>query len=198
MKTLETNFTTNADKSGEHRFIQLRKENNVAMYRRENLQGNLVGFEVFLFKTIIAGSPLPGGGTVTETYESYPGGKAFGRNAWFIGGNGAEQRANERYNQLVQGGLKTENEPEETEETVTVVRVSKMRTERPKLNFPPHPFTQKELAAFNGIDNYKEVYSDLQRFLATGVLRRGEKRESARGKSAQLFEVVNRQELVAA
>lgn len=200
MKTLETNFVKNVDLSGNNRFIQLRKDGNVAMYRRERMDGRVIGFEVFIFKTVTAGSPLPGGGTVQETYESYPGGKAFGRSAWFIGGVNAEQRANERYNELVKGETVTENDNTEEEETTSlpVVKVSKVRTERTKLKLPSYPFSQKELAAFNGIENYKEVYTDLQRMLADGTLRKGEKRESTRGKAAQLFEVVGQLETIAA
>lgn len=192
MKLLQENFTTNADKSGEQRFIQLRKEGNTGLYRRETMEGHLVGFEVFTFKTIQAGAPLPGGGTVSETYESYPGGKAFGRNAWFIGGHGAEVRANQRFNQLVQGAIKVES-VESDDETITlpVVRVSTPRTERRKLNLPSKPFSQKELAAFNNIENYKEVYTDLQRMLGNGTLRKGQMRvNTGRGKDIQLFEVV--------
>lgn len=191
MKNLQTNFVGNFEKSGNNRFIQLRRDNRAAMYRRETMEGHLIGFEVFKVKTVLAGTPMQGGGIESEDREPYPRANSFGRTAWFIGGYGAEQRANERFNELSQGILKVEIPDEIETETITVVKVSKMRTERPKLNFPSEPFTQKELASFNHIDNYKEVYTDLQRFLATGVLRRGEKRESTRGKSAQLFEVVN-------
>ena len=55
------------------------------------------------------------------------------------------------------------------------------------LKLPEKPFTQKELAAFNGIDNYKAVYSDLQKMLSTGVLKVVGEREATRGKPAKLF-----------
>lgn len=193
MKTLETNFTANADKSGNNRFIQLRKDKNAAMYRRETLTGNVIGFEVFLFRTVLQGSPLPGGGTVSETYESYPGGKAFGRSAWFIGGHQAEQRANERFNELVNGSLKTENAAETDETaTVSVVKVSKVRTERPKLKWPEGPFSQRELADMNGFfgENYKKVYTDLQNALHSSFIVKDSQRDSSRGKKTQLFRVV--------
>lgn len=185
MKNLELTFVMNADKCGNQTFTQLRREGNIVLYRRTPVGSNTIhSFEVFLVKTVKEGAALPGGGTVTETYESYPGKAAFGRHAWSCG---TLKSANARFDSLVKGQLPVvEAETEETE-TVPVIRISKGAPRR-KLNFPSQPFSQKELAAFNGIDNYKEVYTDLQRFLADGTLIKGAKRESARGKSAQLFQ----------
>ncbi len=189
MKPLPTEFIRNADKTGNHRFLQLKKDGNFALYRREHMDGALFGFEVFSFKTIQAGAPLPGGGTVEETYESYPGAAAFGRTAWFIGGVNAAERAHARFDELVKG--KVTPEPEIEEETVHAVTITKTPTTPIKLGlkFPDKPFTQKELAAFNGFDNYKVVYSDLQKGLASGLLVVAGERPSARGKSAKLFAV---------
>ena len=192
MKTLSTDFVQNADKSGKNRFLQIRREKDIAIYRRETIEGSLVGFEVFRFKTIQEGAKLPGGLTVSETYESYPGGKAFGRNAWFFGGVGCEERATQRFAELVQGKVEVV-EPEEvdTEELklIPVLRVVSSKPVKSGLKFPEGEFSQKELAAFNGFDNYKVVYSDLQKFLTSGVLVKGSQRNSARGKPAQLFKV---------
>jgi hypothetical protein len=56
------------------------------------------------------------------------------------------------------------------------------------LKIPTKPFTQKDLAAFNGIANYKEVYSPLQKMLADKTLKiHTETREATRGKAAKLF-----------
>ena len=74
-------------------------------------------------------------------------------------------------------------------ETVPVVRVVSKAPVKAGLKLPDKPFSQKELAAFNGFDNYKVVYSDLQKMLANGMLKLAGKRESTRGKSAQLFVV---------
>jgi hypothetical protein len=189
MKLLPQEKIENNDKSGKNRFVQLRKEGNFALYRREKLDGLLVGFEVFSFKTIQAGAPLPGGGTVEETYESYPGAAAFGRTAWFIGGDNAAERAHNRFDELVKG--KVTPEPEIEEETVHAVTITKTPTTPIKLGlkFPDKPFTQKELAAFNGFDNYKVVYSDLQKGLASGLLVVAGERPAPRGKPAKLFSV---------
>jgi hypothetical protein len=192
MKLLEKTFVMNADRCGNHTFTQLRREGNVALYRRNRVKdGSIHTYEVFLVKTVKAGAGLPGGGTVAEDYERYPGSEAFGRYAWSISrGPTGEQRANILFDKLIKNALPVV-ETEETEtETVPVLRVSKSAAPRRKLDFPPVPFTQKELAAHNHIDNYKEVYTDLQQYLGNGTLVKGPKREKAegaRGKSAQLF-----------
>ncbi len=189
MRILQTDFIQNADKSGNNRFIQVRKEKDVALYRRETTEGHLIGFEVFRFKTIQAGAPLPGGGVVEETYESYPGGKAFGRTAWFCGD---EERAVARFNELLTGkAAVVEAEGETEHEAVPVVRVVSTAPIKEGLKLPDGPFTQKELASFNGFDNYKVVYSDLQKMLSKGILKVSEKvHDSTRGKSAKMFERV--------
>lgn len=78
--------------------------------------------------------------------------------------------------------------------TVPVVRVTSAAPVKSGLRFPSGEFSQKELAAFNGFDNYKVVWSDLQKLLAKGVLVKASKREKAegqRGKAAQLFKVAD-------
>jgi hypothetical protein len=195
MKQLLKTFVKNCDHCGNHTFTQLRREGSAAVYRRNKVaDGRFEGIEVFLLRTIKEGSPLPGGGQVAETYEQYPGAAAFGRRAWsFTGIEAAATRAAmARFECLLKGTAPiVETEPEDEEmETVPVLRVSRSLTPRRQLNLPDKPFSQKELAAFNGIENYKEVYTDLQRMLGNGTLVLGDKREKkdgARGKCAQLF-----------
>ena len=73
MKKLQKEFTGNYDKVGMNKFVQLRKENGVAMYQRFNTDGSPRSYEVFIVKVIPKGAPLPNGKTVEESYESYPG-----------------------------------------------------------------------------------------------------------------------------
>ena len=197
MKILEKTFEMNADKCGVHTFTQVRREGNICMYRRNRKDtGRLHTVEVFLVRTVKAGSPLPGGGTVAEDYEQYPGASMFGRTAWSTGtvegGNIIFERLLAKQQPVV--------EPDETEsELVPVVRVSQPKGERRALKWPEGPFTQKELAAFNGIDNYKEVYTDLQRALGNGTLKVSEQvHEVNRGRAAKMFEVVNKAAAVVA
>ena len=191
MKNLKLTFVKNCDGCGNHTFTQLRREGNIAAYRRNRVKdGRFMGVEVFLIKTVKEGAPLPAGGHITEAYEQYPGASAFGRHAWSFTGTdvAATKAAMSQFDSLLKGQTPIVEGEDEEMETVPVIRVSKSSTPRRKLDFPAAPFTQKQLAAHNGIDNYKEVYTDLQRFLADGTLVKGGKRESARGKSAQLFQ----------
>lgn len=192
MKTLEQQFTMNADKSGVHTFTQVRRDGNVCIYRRNNTVGKLHSFEVFITKTVKAGSPLPGGGQVLEDYEQYPGASAFGRTAWSIN---TEKRANDRFAGLLVGvktpKVETMETTEEETELVNVARIIKPQGDRRTIKWPKGPFTQKDLAAFNGIGNYKEVYTDLQRALASGILRISKQTKAVtRGRAAKMFEVV--------
>lgn len=94
-------FLTNADKCGDHIFTQIKRTGNVAVYRRNEVDTNkLIGFEVFVIKTVKAGTVFAKGGTPTENdYESYPGSSSFGKSAWFCV---TEDRAMERFDQLVE------------------------------------------------------------------------------------------------
>lgn len=189
MKILEKTFTMNADKCGNHTFTQVRREKNVAAYRRNAVDsGRFRGFEVFVVKVVKAGAPLPGGGVVAEDYEQYPGASSFGRSAWSMCGNekAALAATMQKFDELLKGkAVVVAEEPAVIEgETVPVARVVKGEV---TLKIPDQPFTQKELAAFNGIKNYKEVYSDLQKMLATKAVKVVGQREVTRGKPAKLF-----------
>ena len=82
MKILEKEFVTNADKTGDQKFVQLRKENGVALYERIRKDGSHFAYEVFVVKTIKAGAKLPNGAFVKEDYEKYPGANQWGKTAW--------------------------------------------------------------------------------------------------------------------
>jgi hypothetical protein len=190
MKTLQKTFVMNADKCGNHNFTQIRREGNICCYQRNKVDnGKLHSIEVFIVKVIKAGAPLPGGGRVEEDYEQYPGAHAFGRSAW---STNTVQRANQIFDGLLAKTVAIEEDDES--ELVTVARVSQPKgqpKERKALKWPEGPFTQKQLAAHNSIDNYKEVYTDLQRALASGVLKISEQvHDVARGRSAKMFEMV--------
>lgn len=196
MKQLALEFVKNCDKNGNNKFTQLRREGDVALYRRETLEGHLVGYEVFRFKTILKGTPGRGGIIVDEDYESYPGGKAFGRCAWFIGGKDAETRSMTKFTELVTGKVEViesdEDEDKEIEGTlIPVVRISVVSEAPVKDGFqwPNTPFTQKQLASFNGFENYKVVYSDLMKGLSRGIIKVvGTKQTTnGKGKPAKIF-----------
>ena len=190
MKTLEKTFSKNCDKSGIHTFTQVKRNGLVCIYERKSAAGNIVGYEVFVTKEIMKGSPMAGGGMELEDREGYPGKSSFGRSAWFC--NSIES-ANSRFDKLVTKALPVVESEDEEEKTITipVVRVSAARVSN-VVGFESPPVgwkgTQKELAAFLGMTNYKEAYTPLQKWLGAGILKVVGERESAtRGKKAKIF-----------
>ena len=98
MKKLQKEFTGNYDKVGMNKFVQIRKENGVAIYQRFNCDGTPRSYEVFIVKVVPKGAPLPNGKTVEESYEQYPGANAFGKTAYDCR---TISQAEERFDQLV-------------------------------------------------------------------------------------------------
>lgn len=189
MKLLEKTFVENADGCGNHTFTQLRREGDFAMYRRDRVkEGTFHSAEIFKVKVVKANTGYNKG----DDYEQYPGKTAFGRHAWSISGEEKTAIAcgNRKFDKLLKNEVVIElaDEPEtEMETSVPVVRVVSPTPIKQGLKLPDKPFTQKELASWNNISNYKEVYSDLQKMLARGILKIVGERDSIRGKKAKLF-----------
>jgi hypothetical protein len=177
--------------SGAVTLKQVIRNEKVAVYNRLK-KGHSEGFEVFIIGFALKGAPLPGGGTEAEDRERYPTANTFGRTAWFVSGPGAEGRAIELFEKLGKGKIQVDTtaEPDSDETETPTLRQPRVARAVVDLNIPEKPFTQKELAAFNKIENYKEVYSDLQRMLNNGTLKVSGTRDSVRGKSAKLFSKV--------
>ena len=143
MKKLQKEFTANYDKVGNNKFIQLRKENGVAMYERQNMDGSHRSYEVFIVKVVEKGTPLPGGNKVQETYEQYPGCAAFGKTAFDCK---TIDRAESRFAELVEKVKASTEAKEEAEKTGKPVR--RGRKANPKsatVKVPSGKFTMKML-----------------------------------------------------
>lgn len=82
MKKLQKEFTGNFDRVGMNKFVQLKVENGVAMYERQNMDDTFRSYEVFIVKTVEKGTPLPNGKFVEESYQAYPGCASFGKTAY--------------------------------------------------------------------------------------------------------------------
>ena len=194
MKSLESVFVANYDKSGDNTFRQLRKEGAVALYVRESMEGLTLWYELFTFKTIKAGTPLPGGNTVQEDYEQYPGKSAFGKTAWVIAGENDLARANARFDELVKTASDKSSAiflayigEEETDEAVPVLKVEKLSSETIKI--PVGQFTHSELADANQTGK-SQVYFILQDMVKAGSVKVVGTRKPAggRGKPSNVFE----------
>jgi hypothetical protein len=166
-----------------------------ALYRRTQKNGQPGGYEVFIIKVVKAGTPLPGGGMVEESYEQYPTANRFGKIAWAPGGL---NRATEIYENLVKGlkpcdeadDVPGENNDEPlTEPAVTRVPGQRGRAKgiRPQLTVPVMEFSVKELAVANKVD-YPIAFTFIKEAIEGNTIKlvRTERR-AARGKETNIY-----------
>ena len=82
MKDIPTHFVSNFDKVGNCNFDLVKKQNDVYLYHRTNMDATHRSYEVFLSKFVAKGTPLPGGVVEKEDRMAYPGANAFGKTAY--------------------------------------------------------------------------------------------------------------------
>lgn len=169
MKTLEKEITWTGDGFGASEAITLRfvkREGLVCLYERIKKSGQSDGYEVFTVKVVQEGAPMPGGGVVAETYESYPRGNSFGKTAWQIIG---KDKAEEKFQTLLNKANHVEEEA--TEFTVPVAE-----------------FTCGDLA-----DSNEVTYAEAQGFIKENLgktiklSRQGRKEGHTRGKPSNFY-----------
>ena len=183
MKKLQKEFTGNFDRVGNTKFIQLKKENGVAIYERQNMDGSTRSYEVFIVKVIEKGTALPGGNSVQETYEQYPGCAAFGKTAYDCK---TIASAEERFDELVKK-VKCSNDAKE-ESIKTGVPVKRGRKASTKMNVKmtlkkDSKFTINMLNTYTGV-NTVYIRKAVNEWLESGVITINGtvKPESGRGK----------------
>ena len=169
MKKLQKEFTGNFDRVGNTKFIQLKKENGVAIYERQNMDGSFRSYEVFIVKVIEKGTALPGGNSVQETYEQYPGCAAFGKTAYDCK---TIASAEERYDELVKK-VKCSNDAKE-ESIKTGVPVKRGRKASTKMNVKmtlkkDSKFTINMLNTYTGV-NTVYIRKAVNEWLESGVI----------------------------
>jgi hypothetical protein len=188
MKKLEKKFTMNADKSGDNIFTQLKRENGVAIYRRDRLDGTFKSYEVFIIKTVEKGSPLPNGKTVEETYESYPGAASFGKTA-------SDCRildsAEERFDEYLEKVKNREESAEESKRTGKPNRGKRTKV-KTKINLPKTRFTMKMLITETGLTQ-PQLYPIVKQWLKESLITVVEsvKAEGGRGRPSFVYEVTH-------
>lgn len=121
MKDIPEKFVKNCDLVGNNTFIQIKKEGNVYMYRRERMDGTVKSYEVFLGKFIAKGTPLPGGAVEKEDRIQYPGSAQFGKTAYDCK---TEAQAEQRFEELLK---KSANQAEAKEESIKSGKPNKGR-----------------------------------------------------------------------
>lgn len=190
MKKLQKEFTGNFDRVGNTKFVQLKKENGVAIYERQNMDGSFRSYEVFIVKVIEKGTALPGGNSVQETYEQYPGCAAFGKTAYDCK---TIDTAEARFEELVK---KVKNSNDAKEESIkTGVPVKRGRKANAKMNVKMSldkgsKFTISMLSTYTGV-NTVYIRKAVNEWLADGVITiTGEvKSETGRGKPSTEYTV---------
>lgn len=190
MKKLQKEFTGNFDRVGNTKFIQLKKENGVAIYERQNMDGTTRSYEVFIVKVVPKGTALPGGNTVQETYEQYPGCAAFGKTAYDCK---TIDQAEKRFDELVKKVKESNDAKEESIKSGKPVR--RGRKASPKMNVKMtlnkgSKFTISMLSTYTGV-NSVFIRKAVKEWLADGVITiTGEvKNESGRGKPSTEYTV---------
>ena len=190
MKKLQKEFTGNFDRVGNTKFIQLKKENGVAIYERQNMDGSTRSYEVFIVKVIEKGTALPGGNSVQETYEQYPGCAAFGKTAYDCK---TIASAEERFDELVKK-VKCSNDAKE-ESIKTGVPVKRGRKASTKMDVKMtldkgSKFTISMLTTYTGVDTVY-IRKAVNEWLESGVITISGvvKSESGRGKPSTEYTV---------
>jgi hypothetical protein len=186
MKKLEKTFVGNYDRVGNTRFVQVKRTKEVAMYRRENMDGSVRSYEVFLVKTRKKGDSLPNGAVEKEDRECYPGTSAFGRIAYDCK---TEDQAESRYDELIERAKDLLEASEESKRTGKKVVRKKKKTE---IALPTGKFTMKMLVAETGMSQ-PVLYLMLQNLVKQGVVQEVERVrvEGQRGRATVVYSSVN-------
>ena len=191
MKKLQKEFTANYDKVGNNKFIQIKKENGVAIYERQNMDGSFRSYEVFAVKVVEKGTPLPGGNKVQETYEQYPGCAAFGKTAYDCK---TIDQAEKRFDELVKKVKDSADAKEESIKTGIPIKRGRKASVKMNVKMPLNKgskFTISMLTTYTGI-HVAFIRKAVKEWLNDGVItvNGSVKNEAGRGKPATEYVVV--------
>ena len=183
MKKLQKEFTANYDRVGNTKFVQIKKENGVAIYERQNMDGSLRSYEVFVVKVVEKGTPLPGGNSVQETYEQYPGCAAFGKTAYDCK---TIDQAEKRFDELVKKVKDSADAKEEAVKSGKPVKRGRKASAKMDVKMSLNKgtkFTISMLSTYTGVDTVY-IRKAVNEWLSSGVITVSGvvKSESGRGK----------------
>jgi uncharacterized membrane protein len=185
---VQTSFLTNADGTGDQVFTQIKREGNVAIYRRDRVStGHTYGFEVVVLKQVKAGQPLPGGNVVEKDYESYPGSSSFGKSAWFFM---SEADAELKFDKVVKTLSTTPTVEVEATEVVGDVVVPVVEVKKKNDTtwvIPQGEFTQADFAKANGLPERGTVYNILQSVINKGIVKLADRRKIGGGRPTSFY-----------
>ena len=149
MKLLETEFVQNSDKRGDNKFVQIKRNEHAAIYRRFDMNGLPLEYEVFQVKAA-GGNEIFG--RYYEEYEQYPGAAAFGKTAWSCVSLETAERI---FLDITTGEGSRKGGSKITHPKAVKIRVAaprgRRRVKRPEIVFPKTDFNMKNLVKLNTI-----------------------------------------------
>lgn len=189
MKILETEFVMNADKRGNNKFVQLKRNEYAALYQRFDMDGRPLEFEVFQIK-VAGGTEIFG--RFYEKYEAYPGASSFGRTAWNTTNKVFAEKIydeitrgkGKRYDGVIGGELPKRN--------VVKGRKGRPRVERPAIVIPKKKFCMKDLVQTNLTGwNQPTLYVELMKLVKADKVVEAERKRvtGSRGRATVFYKI---------
>lgn len=197
MKTIPKEFVKNIDKCGDNRFIEVRREGTVVIFRREKMDKTFKSYEIHILGIVKQGSPLPGGLFVKEDYEHLASSQKWGKMGWECKNikqaleffeKAKQIVAQKELNRQLRDNPETENEELPEVELVPVVHKKRGRKAvvRAEIVFPDGEFTMKQLLEVNTSYTAPTLYISVQDLLGKKI--KIERRESSgRGKPCIIY-----------
>ena len=188
MKTLEVEFVKNCDQRGDHKFVQIKRNEFAALYRRFLLDGTPLEYEVFAIKEAGDAEIF---GRYYEKYEQYPGANAFGRTAW---ATIKLAIAEQIFDEITKGKGKR-NQGVEIEAPVVKInrnggKPGRPKATRPDLTFPNKPFCMKDLVKKNGTGwSQPTIYIELMKLVKADKVVETERKQLGRGRPVVFYKV---------
>ena len=207
MNDIPSHFISNNDKIGNCNFDLVKKQNDVYLYHRTNMDGSHRSYEVFISKFIAKGTPLPGGMVEKEDRMQYPGAAQFGKTAYDCK---TLDQAEHRFDELlvkskekvlnkelsIKTGKRVSGRKSNPNKVVVVkAKGGKRGRKRMDVKFQlpdvGGTFTMKQLVAASGVSQ-PLLYSRLQELIGAGKVQEHARvrQEGQRGRSQVVYQVI--------
>ena len=189
MKLLETEFVQNSDKRGDNKFVQIKRNEFAAMYRRFDMDGTALEFEVFAVK-VAGGTEIFG--RYYDKYEQYPGASAWGRTAFTAI---SEDQADRVYQEITDGKGKRKEGNLVAKPLVVKVRniggkKGRPRSKRPEIVLPKKQFCMKDLVKVNQNGwSQPTLYVELMKLIKGKRVMEADRKQVGRGRPMVFYKI---------
>jgi hypothetical protein len=178
IKQLETSFVYNADHTGPQTFELVKRCEKAAIYKRTRPNGQIFAFEAFRIRIVPAGTALPGGLVVEQSYEKYPRKDGFGKwGACTKTLESAEKKYDTIVKELATPAADADSEVDADSDEPAIIASAtpgkkgrKMR-DRGEIKFPPGKFTMLRFVEHNAAMGVSQgfLYQFLQSVMGSKV-----------------------------